>query len=1047
MTTVSSVERGVIAYFAKNTVAANLLMLFIAIVGLLSYFLVHKQLFPESKPNYVEVYAYYPGASPHEVEDNILIKIEERLKGEEQIIKVISYARRNEGRVRIKLVTGTDIDSALDKIKLSLDSIATFPIEMEPLKITQQEAPQNVMEVSLVGDYSLSQLKELGKEIQDKLLQLNHVSIVDLLAPEQEISIEVPVEKLKAYQLTLEDVALAINAYSANLSAGQIDTDQGAIAVRVNNKSISLDDFRRIPVKSSEEGENVLLYEIADVRETFVDGDRYLKFSGQNAVSLIINATQEQDITQVAGSVHRFIEKENQVLPQGLSLKVLVDYTYYLNARLNMMFENLVQGAFLVAILLSIFLRFRVAFWVMAGLPICFLGAVMVMPLLGLTINIVTLFAFIMVLGIVVDDAIVTAESAYSQVEKNGAGVNNVIKGVKKVATPATFGVITTMAVFVPFIFSSGPDSSLFYSIATLAILCLIFSLIESKLILPAHLAHLQYRPLPQKHLLNTFNQRFDHFIYGPYKRLVTLCTEARWLTVVVFFGLLFVSTALITSNRVRFVADPSVPHDFPSISIQMNDSASVEQTIYAIRTLEKVILEVDEQTGREYGKHMVRDILSLNDNRTEGRLIVPLVDEASRPYDTFELAQRWRDATPGIPGLKSLTINDDLNGSSENGDFGYRLYAPDIATLQAVSNAFVAELQNLPGVVDVNSTFDSAGKEIQLSLMPVAYDLGLTLQNIAQQVSAAFYGREAQKILNSGEEIRVMVRYPRQVREQTFSLQYTEIVTPDGAKVMLGDVVEFKHVPGTNYIRREQGVRNVYVSGGIDTSISTPSQIVSAIKRDILPSIQAKYPSLRTELGGAIEEQNSQLNEQVLFFVAGLLSVYILLAVPLKSYTQPIIIMLVIPLSFTGAIWGHYMFGLDISTMSIFGLIAAAGVVINDALVMTDFINRAREQGESLTKAVIDSGCARFRAIILTSLTTFAGVLPLMFESSLQAKLVVPMAVGLGFAVLFSTLVSLLLLPSLYLNLEELKFGMTRSIKRLSSVISLSSLKIISKG
>ena len=522
MSQIINADGGIIAYFAKNPVAANLLMLFISIVGLLSYLLIQKQLFPSSTPNYVEVYAYYPGASPLEVEENILIKIEEKLKSEAQIAKIISYANRNNGRVRIKLVSGADMNATLNEIKLNLDSIATFPRDMEPLKISQVETPQNVMEISLVGDYPLSQLKTLGKEIRDELLQLNYVSIVELLAPEQEISVEVPIDKLKAYQLTLDDIALAINAYSANLSAGQIDTEQGAIAIRVNNQLVSLDDFRRIPVKTSVGGGIVMLHELSEVTGKFIGDEHYLKFSGKNAMSLIINATPEQNIMHVADSVHRYIKLKNRSLPVGLSLKVLVDYTYYLDARLNMMFENLLQGACLVGILLSIFLRFRVAFWVMAGLPICFLGAVIVMPLLGLSINIVTLFAFIMVLGIVVDDAIVTAESAYNEVEQNGASVDNVIKGVKKVATPATFGVVTTMAVFAPFVFSSGPDSALFYSIATLTILCLIFSLVESKLILPAHLAHIQYRPLPDKHIRTRFNKRFDTFINGPYKYLVT---------------------------------------------------------------------------------------------------------------------------------------------------------------------------------------------------------------------------------------------------------------------------------------------------------------------------------------------------------------------------------------------------------------------------------------------------------------------------------------------------------------------------------------------
>jgi len=700
-----------------------------------------------------------------------------------------------------------------------------------------------------------------------------------------------------------------------------------------------------------------------------------------------------------------------------------MDMTYYLNARLDMMKANLFQGAILVAIMLSLFLRFKLALWVMIGLPVCFLGAMMLMPLFGISINIMSLFAFIMVLGIVVDDAIVIGEAAYTEVEKSGSGVESVVRGANRVATPATFGVLTTIAVFAPFTLSSGPESAFFYAIAVVVILCLVFSLVESKLILPAHIAHTHFSPIKKGGWRDRFNTRFFGFVNGPYKRFISHCVDWRWTVLFGFFAMFFISIALITSNKVRVVPSPKVPHDFPQIQIEMNDNVSDLQTIAAIREIEAMVLRIDEETEREFGQKIIRDVLVFNQGRTESQLLAPLVDEELRPYNAFELSRRWREAMPTIAGIKSLTIEDDVGGGGGmgEGEFGYLLFGSDIETLNAAGRRFIQLLQQQKGLFDISSTIDPASKEVQMSLKPVAYDLGLDLANIANQVGASFYGGEAQRVIRNGEEVRVMVRYPKLTREAFSSLKHTVITTPQGREVLLGDVVELTETPGISYIRREGGYRTVYVYGSIDEEVIEPGEVVSQVKENLLPQLKEEYPSVKSELGGAIEEQQAQANEQLLFFVGGMILVYILLAVPLKSYAQPLIVMSVIPFSLTGAIWGHFWFDLDISLMSGFGLIAAAGVVINDSLVMTDYVNQVRRTGVSVKNAVIEAGCARFRAILLTSITTFAGVLPIMFETSLQAKFVIPMAVSLGFAVMFATLITLILVPCLYIILGDI--------------------------
>ncbi|AEF03902.1 efflux RND transporter permease subunit [Alteromonas naphthalenivorans] len=1015
-------ETGIIAWFANNAVAANLLMIFIILMGLASYFTIQRQMFPNIEINYITVSAQYPGASPQEIEESILIKVEEALKDVTEIKRTVARAFRDSGTVTLEIDTDEELTDVLDKVKLRVDGIATFPAGMEPVNISQIEFQQDVIEMPLVGDLPLPELKIIANEIEDELLQLGNVSLVEVSTPSDEIAIEIKPEMLRKYSLSIADVSRAISNYSTNISAGQLRTNAGIISVRVENQYYSGNEFAQIPVKIGTAGAKVTLGDIATIKDGFTEGERYFKYNGKNAIYMSVSATKSQNTIPVANTVKAYIEQRNKTLPNGVSLEILVDMTYYLNARLDMMLKNLFQGSILVALMLTLFLRFKLALWVMVGLPVCFLGAVMLMPIFGISINILSLFAFIMVLGIVVDDAIVIGESAYTEIESKGGGIDNVVRGAKRVATPATFGVLTTIAVFAPFTLSSGPEGAFFYNIAIVVIFCLAFSLVESKLILPAHIAHTHFTPIKKGSWRDKFNTRFYSFVNGPYKRTVERALKWRWAVFFLFFGILMISIGLINANYVRMVPNPKVPHDFPSVRIEMNENVSDTATITALKTIEQTILDVEEQVIEEFGTGMIRDRLAFNNERTQGQILTPLVHEDKRPIDTFELARRWREAIPDIPGMKSFTVIDDVNGGNgDDGEFGYLLFGPDINTLNAAGLKFIEMLQQQDGLFDVSSTIDPASKEVQLVMLPVAYDLGLTLSDIASQVGASFYGGEAQRVIRNGEEVKVMVRYPELTRERFADLKYTVIKTPEGRDVLLGDIALLEEKPGISYIRREGGYRSVYVWGNIDEEAVEPNEVVEQIKEKLLPQLQEEFPSVMTELGGDIEEQQAQQSEQLLFFLAAMIMVYILLAVPLKSYGQPLIIMSVIPFSFTGAIWGHFWLGLDLSMMSTFGLIAAAGVVINDSLVMTDFVNQRRAQGYSVKEAVTEAGSARFRAITLTSITTFAGVLPIMFESSLQAAFVVPMAAALGFAVLYATLVTLILVPCLYLIMLDL--------------------------
>ncbi|MCG7489212.1 efflux RND transporter permease subunit [Vibrio sp. Of14-4] len=1032
--------RGLIAYFAHNPVAANLLMMFVLIVGTVSFLFIQRQMFPNLEVNYINVQVQYPGASPQEIEESILIKIEESLKNVSGIKQAITNVYRGGGTIELEIDVDQKIEDVLDKVQQKVDSISNFPVGMEPIQVYQYEFQQDVIQIVLAGDRPLLELKPIAKQIEDELLQLNNVSLVDLSAPEYEIGIEVEPEMLRKYDLTLMDISTAIQQYSANYSAGEVRTDGGFISVRIENQYYSGDEFRDIPVKIGNNGGKVLLQDVATIKDGFTEDERYFKYSGENAIYLSVNATKDQNMVTVAETVKAYIEQKNPQLPADIKIKTLVDMTYYLNARLDMMLKNLLQGAVLVALMLSVFLRVKLAMWVMIGLPVCFLGAVMLMPVVGVSINIVSLFAFIMVLGIVVDDAIVIGESAYTEIEKHGSGIDSVVRGTLKVATPATFGVLTTIAVFAPFLMSKGIESAFFFGIAAIVILCLVFSLIESKLILPAHLAHSTFKPIEIGSWRYRFNQNFFNFVNGPYRRFVVYCTYWRWSVLASFIAVLAISVALVMGNYVRIIPSPKVPHDFPTIKLIMNDNVSSEQTIQALKIIETTVLNIDEEIEQQTGQKMIRDILTFNQGRKEGLMVIALVDEEKRPFNTFELARRWREAIPNIPGKKTLTVSDNVNDSDKGDEFGFLLYGSDIETLNAAGRDLILQLQQQDGLFDISSSMDTGSKEILLSLKPVAYDLGITLSDIGTQVGVSFYGGEAQRMIREGEEVKVMVRYPQLTREAFASLRYALITTPDGQKVMLGDVVDIVQQPGVSSIRREGGFRSVYVFGSIDEEQVEPNEVVDRVNESILPDILSQYRGVKSQLGGSIEEQQAQQDEQIIFFVAGMIIVYILLAVPLKSYTQPLIIMSVIPFSLTGAIWGHYWFGLDLSMMSTFGLIAAAGVVVNDSLVMTDHVNQVRNNGLSVKEAVVEAGCARFRAIILTSITTFVGVLPIMFETSLQARFVIPMAVALGFAVLFATMLTLILVPCLYLILDDLNCFVQKLKHRLIANHSISS-------
>jgi len=1033
-------NKGIIAWFARNSIAANLLMVFILVGGFLTIQTIDKQMFPQVKINWISFAAPYPGAAPQEVEEGITIKIEEALKTVQGLKRVITYSNRNYSNGWVEVELDYDPQIVLEEVKSAIDSISSFPDGMERIKVEREKFRQEVMYISLYGDLTNAELKELGRKVHHEIQQLPNVTISEFYSGlSYEISVEISKDKLREYGLSFNDVANAVRSSSRNMSAGQIRAANGYINLRVENQAYRGHEFEQIPLITLNDGTKILLGDVATIVDGFEEGLQYSKFNGKNSVTIFIGAADNQSITDVAQAINTYVDEKTDVLPQGVKLETWVDMTYYLEGRLNMMIDNMKSGAILVFLMLALFLRVRLAFWVMMGLPVCFLGTLLVMPMefVDVTINVISLFAFILVLGIVVDDAIVMGESAHDEIEEHGHTTDNVIRGVKRVAMPATFGVLTTIAVFVPFLFGEGPSSAFGKAIGSVVVLCLIFSLIESKLILPAHLVKMKIKEFNPKNPLDRVRRWVDiklkNFIENTYRPALAVCLEYRYAVLMFFISLMLLSAGLFSGGFVRFIGQPKIPHDFPRVSIEMNVDASEKSTLETLLNIERIIYKVDNDIVAEFGKSMIADMQVDLRSRTSGRVMVKLVIPKDRVMNTFELADLWRKSIPNYPGVKSLTISDNFfGGRRDDGDVAFRLESTNDVQLLAAAQEIKAKLNSLKGVGDVNDSRQTSAKEVQLALKPLAHSLGLSLAEIASQVSYSFYGLEAQRILRDSEEVKVMVRYPLDQRSSVGHVDDVMIQAPNGAELPLSELAVITLTDGVTRIRRENGNRTINVWASVDAEQVEPFEVAKDIRDNYIPTLLRQYPLVKSEVSGSIQEEMDSADNQLRDFVISLMVIFSLLAIPLKSYSQAVMIMVVIPFGVIGAVFGHFILGMDLSALSVMGILAASGVVINDSLVMVDYVNRARKRGERLKDAVMHAGTKRFRAIMLTSLTTFIGLVPIIFfETSAQAQIVIPMAVSLSFGVLFATVVTLVFIPSLYMIIEDIRGLFNRKKKK----------------
>jgi multidrug efflux pump subunit AcrB len=1022
----------IIEWFARNAVAANLLMAILLAGGLYSVLTIKKESLPPIDTNFVTVSMPFLGASPEDVEEGILIKIEEAVQDIEGVQEIISTGRRGSGTVQIEVSSGYDVPEVMTEIKSRVDAISTFPDNTENPIVSRTRAQEQVLMVSVYGDVDERTLKEYAKQVRNEVVTLPGITRAEILGSRPyEISIEVSEFTLEQYAMTLNEVALAIRRGSLDLPAGSIRSDSGDIQVRTKGQAYTGLDFEDILVRTNADGSRVLLKDIANIKDDFAETGRFSEFNGKPAFTIRVLSVGDQSELEISQTVRDYVESKRASMPSGVNLATWADVTYYLKGRLDMMVKNLVIGALLVFLSLALFLRLKLAFWVMVGLPVAFLGTFFMMPAFGITVNLISLFGFILVLGIVVDDAIVIGESAYTTMRAKGHSVENVLEGVLKVAMPATFGVLTTIAAFIPILMITGIMGKFFSAIGWVVTLCLVFSIVESKLILPAHLAHMKVRHYGEDthnaliRFQRFFSEGLHTFVDNYYSPFLASCLQRRYLTLSVFISMLILSLGLLAGGILRSVFFPDIAADFVQVELLMNEGTPASRTHDAIRQLQDGLWKLDAEVSKEQGVEsgvLVSSVLSFAQGDIRGQIITELVKESSADIAGPEVLRRWRENVGEIPGAKQIGFSV-ATGPHGGAAISLQLIGSSIEQVGRASQELTRRMNTYEGVYDIRNTYERGRPEIRLNLKPEAEALGITLQDLASQVRAGFYGTEVQRIQRGQDEVKVMVRFPREERDSVGYLDNMKIRTPSGGRVPFRAVAEVEMTESPTLIQRFDRERAIRISAEVDKEKYEPKKIQDDIMNKELPQVLAHFPGVRSRLSGASQQQVEIQSDLLRGGLLAVFLIYALMAIPLKSYSQPLIIMSVIPFGIIGALIGHLILDIPVSMTSYFGIIALAGVVVNDSLILVDFVNRERDAGVELFQSVKNAARTRFRAILLTSLTTFLGLAPIaIFETSLQAQLVVPMAASLAFGILFATVITLFLIPALYLILDDFK-------------------------
>ncbi|MBT3380701.1 MAG: efflux RND transporter permease subunit [Lentisphaerae bacterium] len=1021
-------KKGPIAWMAGHSVAANLVMAVCLLGGLISVRGIKQEVFPDITLDIVSVTVPYPGASPEEVESGILLSIEEAIRSLDGIDEVTSVANEGSGTVSAELLIGEDADTIAQDIQSEIDRIRTFPEDAEEPVVRVASRRRGVLSIALYGDVPDTVLHQLGEQARDRLLQNPNVTQVDLSGvPPLEISIEVPQENLRRYGITLGQVAQTLRNASLDVPGGGLKTANGEILLRVKERRDYGRQFGRIPIITAADGSQVLLRQIAVIDDGFADADRYTRFNGQPAVLMNVFRVGDQTPIEVSDGVKEAIGDIRADLPPGIGIALLNDRSDIYRQRVQLLLRNAAIGLTLVLVVLGLFLEARLAFWVMLGIPISFLGSFLLLPMTGVTINMVSLFAYIIALGIVVDDAIVVGENVYHYHQDGLPFLEAAIRGAREVAMPVTFSILTNIVTFLPLYVVPGTMGKIFMMIPVVVCTVFIISLFESLLVLPAHLGHQRDRRRRGiSAWLHAKQQAFSHGFrwwvgnrYGPFLSFVL---HHRYVTVALAASILAVSLGYALSGRMGFQLFPVVESDYSQATLVMPYGTPVSKTEAVMLQLTQGAQKVLEDSGHpELVKSIVGDIGIRGSHSGRAKVELAAPDIRETIMSTEEFTKRWRAAVGDVAGIEHLRFASDAGGPGSHGrPFTVQLSHRDIDVLAEASSELAEVVSSYPLVKDVDDGFQLGKQQLDFALRPEGKSLGLTARDIAGQVRHAFYGAEVLRQQRGRNEIKIMVRLPEDERSTEYTVQQLLVRTPAGTDVPLREIADIRRGRAYTTIDRRNGRRVVQVSADVSPRSKT-NEVIGDLQTAALPELLAKHPGLTFSFEGHQADMRESVGSLKVTFVMAMLAIYALLAIPFRSYIQPLIVMVSIPFGIVGAIIGHLIMGYNLSIMSMFGIVALSGVVVNDSLVMIDFANRLRNEGEtSAFRCVHRAAIQRFRPILLTTLTTFGGLAPMIFETSRQARFLIPMALSLGYGILFATAITLVLVPSLYMVIDD---------------------------
>jgi multidrug efflux pump subunit AcrB len=1037
---------GVLAWFAANHVAANILMFFILASGILAGHIVLVEVFPELESDIVTIRVSYLGAAPAEVEEGVCMRIEEAIASIEGIERIRSTAQENMGTVTVELDEDADNRKALDEIKNEVDRIETFPAETEKPIISEITNRTQVITLVLHGKVPESTLKYLAEQLRDELTAMDEITQVELAGVRRfEISIEVSEESLRRWGLSFSQVSEAVRQASLDLPGGSVKTAGGEILLRAKGQRYRGPEFGEIVVMTRADGTVIRLADIAEVIDGFEDSDVASRFDGEPAASVRVFRVGDQGALEVAEVVREYVEELSPRLPAGVKVAIWEDRSEILRSRLQLLIRNGAIGLALVLISLGLFLEARVAFWTMMGIPISFLGGLFLIHQGDVSINMISLFAFIVSLGIVVDDAIVVGENVFTYREQGMDPLSAAVKGVHEMAVPVSFAIMTTVAAFLPLMFTAGQMGKIMRQIPIVVCAVLLVSLVEALLILPAHLSgKKRQRALGAIGRFQLrFRQGLEIFIQRVYAPVLDVCLHNRYITVATAIAIFLITVSMIIGGFIKFTFMPEIDSDNLTAQLTMPQGTPLDQTREVVKRLEAAAEQMREEYDEQRPgapsviRHMQSSIgeqprASRSSGPAHGgstvsvsgshlaEINIELLSSEERGISSVELVNRWRELVGEVAGASSLTFTSSLFSVGE--DINIELSHQHFDTLLRAADRLKEVVSEYPGVSDVADSFMPGKLELKLELMPEGRTLGLTLAELARQVRQGFYGDEAQRIQRGRDDIRVMVRYPEAARETLRGIEQMRIRLPGGTEVPFRTVAEVREGRGYAAINRTDRRRVVSITASVDEKVANANEINADLRSKTLPELQHDFPGLAHSFEGQQREQSESMMSMGINFVVALIAIFCLLAIPFRSYIQPVIVMSAIPFGIVGAVLGHLIMGFDLSMLSGFGIVALTGVVVNDSLIMIDLINRERSSGKPIKEVIRASGMRRFRPILLTTLTTFLGLMPMILETSLQARFLIPMAISLGFGVVFATAITLILVPCLYNILVDIR-------------------------